>query len=234
MLDAVLHEWPWVGLALAPVLVLLLVRESPQKSWRERMDDPVFVLPLLWPMYLLHQFEEHGRDIFGRRYPFMQSLCDTIGHHDLRSCPATPAFLFAVNVLGCQVAFVLSWMYRRKAPLIAACAWGIPLVNAFAHIVGSFRASAYNPGTLTSVVLFLPLSLWMLRTVLAAGAIEKRDVPRVVASGVATHAVLLASLTLQKRGWIPYELSLLVQALNGFLPLIFGAKSKPAVAPSVS
>jgi hypothetical protein len=73
------------------------------------------------------------------------------------------------------------------------------LINAFAHIVGSIRASAYNPGTLTTVVLFLPLSLWMLRTVLAADAIEKGDVPRVVASGVATHAVLLASLTLQKR-----------------------------------
>lgn len=234
MLDAVLHEWPWVGLALAPVLVALLVREFREKSWGDRMDNPAFVLPLLWPMYLVHQFEEHGRDIFGRRYPFMQSLCDTLGQHDLHSCPVTPTFLFAVNALGCQAAFALSWMFRRKAPLIAACAWGIPLVNGVVHIIASFRGGAYNPGTLTSVLLFLPLSLWMLRTLLSSSAIEKRDVPRVIVSGVVTHAVLLGSLTLQQRGVLAVPVVLVTQVLNGFLPLVFGWKSQSTVAPSVS
>lgn len=232
-MDAVLYGWPWVALALAPILALVLVREFRAQSWGERLRDPAFVLPLLWPMYLVHQFEEHGIDVFGRRYPFLQSLCDTLGHHDLHACPATPAFLFAVNALGCQIAFVLSWTHRRKAPLVAACAWGIPLVNAFAHFIGALRAGAYNPGTLTSAVLFLPLGLWMLRTTLAAGAIEKRDVPRVFATGVLTHAVLLGSLGLQPRGAISMQLALALQVLNGTLPLLIGAKSRrtpPAAA----
>jgi hypothetical protein len=36
------------------------------------------VLPLLWPMYLLNQFEEHG--ICLRRYPFLADLCATLDH----------------------------------------------------------------------------------------------------------------------------------------------------------
>lgn len=223
MLDVVLHEWPWVGLALAPVLLWILVREFAGRTWRERMDDPAFVLPLLWPMYLLHQFEEHGRDIFGRRYSFMQSLCDTIGQHDLHACPATPAFLFAVNVLGCQVAFVLSWTHRRRDPLVAACAWGIPLVNAVVHLIATFRGGAYNPGTVTSALLFLPLSLRMLRTVVARGVVTRAEAPRVIVTGVATHAVLLVSLKLQTRGVIPVEAALVAQVLNGFLPLLIAA-----------
>jgi hypothetical protein len=60
--------------------------------------DPASVLALLWPMYLVHQFEEHGVDVLGRPYAFLAELCSGLGHHDLLNCPADAAVLFPVNV----------------------------------------------------------------------------------------------------------------------------------------
>src|SRR5215470_14326988 len=106
----------------------LLLREALPVGVRAR-DDPAWVLGWVWPMYLLHMFEEHGIDLLGRRYAFLASLCELIGFPAVSDCPATPAFVFAVNVIACQLAFGLAFFLRRTRPLVAACAWGIPLVN---------------------------------------------------------------------------------------------------------
>jgi hypothetical protein len=186
--------------------------------WR----DPAWVLPLLWPMYLVHQFEEHGIDLLGHRFAFLASLCATLGHSNLADCPADVAFVFAVNVVGCQLAFAMSWLFRRRNPLIAACAWGIPLVNAVAHLGPAVIHRAYNPGVLTSIILFVPLGAWMLYTVVRSGVVSGRQVLRIFASGIVSHAVLLGSLNLRGRGLISHEALLVMNGFNGLLPLAFG------------
>src|SRR5262245_58791739 len=101
-MDTILLGWPYVGLCLAAVLLVGLALERRQSAL-PRSQDPVWLLPLLWPMYLVHQFEEHGIDLLGRRYAFLAQLCGTLGYgHDLATCPADPAFLFAVNAIGAQ------------------------------------------------------------------------------------------------------------------------------------
>jgi hypothetical protein len=64
--------------------------------WR----DPSWLVCLMLPIYMLHQFEEHGIDAFGARYHFINDLCTTLGHPSLADCPANPAFVLAVNVGG--------------------------------------------------------------------------------------------------------------------------------------
>lgn len=214
--------WPYVGVGLAAAMLLWLAAERRGPGAPPRWQDPAWVLPLLWPMYLLHQFEEHGIDLLGRRYAFLGDLCRTLGHGDLAGCPADPAFIFAVNGVGCQIAFALSWLFRRRAPLVAACAWGVPLVNGVTHLGSALAHGAYNPGTLTSLLLFVPLCAWMLRTTLRAGALAPREVPRVIASGVLVHAVLLASLVLRERGVLSHGALLAINALNGLGPLLLG------------
>lgn len=127
-MHALLFDWPYAGLALAAALVAVLVREAlgaGAPAWR----SPGWVLGWVWPMYLLHMFEEHGIDLLGRRYAFLGFLCDLIGRPLDSGCPATPAFVFTVNVIPCQTAFALAFFLRRSRPLVAACAWGIPLIN---------------------------------------------------------------------------------------------------------
>ena len=54
---------------------------------------------------------------------------------------------------------------------------GLTLVNAVTHIVTSIRFRCYNPGLVTSIVLFLPFTIWMLRTSLRAGAVGRARSP---------------------------------------------------------
>ncbi|MEP7120716.1 MAG: HXXEE domain-containing protein [Byssovorax sp.] len=230
-MGAILFDWPYTALAVTPLMLAAFALEKRAPDAAPRWRDPASILPLLWPMYLLHQFEEHGVDLLGRRYAFLGELCRVLGPIGASGdCPADPAFIFAVNCVGAQIAFLLSVVFRKKRPVIAACAWGIALVNAVTHIGSAIAHLAYNPGLLTSVVLFVPMSAWMLHTVLKAGVVERRRVPRIFATGVALHAVLLGSLLLHARGWLSETGLLLVNGANGLWPLVFGTLGlKPPV-----
>jgi hypothetical protein len=232
-MQTLLFGWPYGGLGLAVLLVAWLLLERRAAGAPARLSDPAWVMRLLWPMYLVHQFEEHGVDLFGHRYAFLAGLCQTLGYGNKPGCPADPAFIFAVNAVGCQITFVMPWLLQRRAPLVAACAWGVALVNAVVHLGGAAVHGAYNPGVLTSLVLFLPLSAWMLHVAIRSGTIERRHVWRVVASGAFTHAVLLLSLNLRTRG-LSHEGLLVINALNGLCPLAFGLLGYTPTAPRVS
>ncbi|MFO0580071.1 MAG: HXXEE domain-containing protein [Polyangia bacterium] len=220
-METILFGWPYAGLGLAALLLVWLGVEKRREGAPPRWQDPVFVLPLLWPMYLVHQFEEHGIDALGRHYAFLEGMCRSLGYA-VSGCPADPAFIFAVNVPGGQVTFALAWLFRRRNPLVAACAWGVAFVNGVAHVGSALANQAYNPGTVTSLVLFAPLGALMLRSVLKSGAIRRIDVLRILASGIALHAVLMGSLLLRARGWLPHTALILVNATNGLWPLVFG------------
>ncbi len=219
---SLLRDWPYPGLVLALVLVVALALER-RPAGGSRWHDPAWLLALLWPMYLLHQFEEHGVDLLGRRYPFLADLCATLGHtDDLARCPVDEATLCAINVGGCQIAFLAAVLLRRRAPLVAACAWGVPLVNAVLHIGGSLAHMTYRPGLLTSVALFLPLGVWVLRALVRAGVLRPAQIGWVLLSGALMHAILMASLLLVERGALSRDVALVVHVLNGFVPLAIG------------
>ena len=232
-MGAALFDWPYIGLAVTPLMVAAFALERRGPDAVSRFRDPASVLPLLWPMYLLHQFEEHGVDLLGRRYAFLGDLCRVLGHiGPSGDCPANPAFIFAVNAVGCQIAFVLALVFRKRRPLVAACAWGIPIVNAVTHVGSAIARWAYNPGVLTSVVLFAPMGAWMLYTALKAGVLTRNQIPRIVATGVAVHVVLLGSLLLHAHGWLSEEGLLAVNAANGLWPLVFGSVGVKAPTPA--
>jgi hypothetical protein len=222
MPDLVLYGWPYVALAAAPLIVLWLALERRSESAGRRWDDPAFVLPLLWPMYLVHMFEEHGIDLLGRHYAFLGSMCHMLGHDDLAHCPADADFVFAVNVVGCQITFALSLLFRRRRPLLAACAWGVALVNGVIHTAAAVAFHAYNPGLVTGALLFLPLSAWMVRTVVQSGVVARGQVARIVLAGMALHGVMIASVFLRQYGWISHGAFLVINGANGFTPVPFG------------
>jgi hypothetical protein len=229
-MSTILFGWPYAGLALAGLLLAWLLFEKRAPGAPPRWRDPAWVLPLLWPMYLLHQFEEHGVDLLGRHYPFLAGLCAALGYPQGPACPADPAFIFAVNVVGCQLTFAMSWLFRRRSPLVAACAWGVPLVNGVAHLGPAVARLAYNPGVLTSALLFVPLGAWMLLTVIRSGTVERRHVWRIVASGIMTHGVLVGSLLLHGRGLISHGTMLVINGANGLWPLAFGSIAMRRIA----
>jgi hypothetical protein len=221
-MDGLLHGWPLLTPLLAALLLAWSFLEPRVPGSGPRRHDPAFLLPLLWPMYLLHQFEEHGVDLRGERYAFLGAMCRTLGFDALPGCPADEAFIFAVNVIACPLAFGMPYVFRRTRPVLAAVPWGVPLVNGVAHGAAAMLEGAYNPGLLTGVVLFLPLTLWVLHVLVRRGGLRPAHVGLTVASGVALHAVLFGSVQLRSRGWMGATGLFLINALNGLVPWALG------------
>lgn len=226
-------EWPWIGIAVAAVLLVLLffTRIFSTPDIASRWHDPRWLAVLGLPIYIAHQFEEHGVDLKGVRYAFRGALCGFLGYQDAVTCPIPLSFITAVNVGSVWGAFVLAAMFGRRRPVIALSAYGIPLINAFSHIGGALREQAYNPGLLTAVLLFLPASAWVLRVGRRAG-IGWRGVVAIVLGGVLTHVVLMGSLLAFLHGYIGAPTLVAIQIVDMVVPLMLAlVASNPARVP---
>ncbi|MCK0208695.1 HXXEE domain-containing protein [Starkeya koreensis] len=143
------------------------------------------------PGYMMHQVEEHAGDRF-RRFANDRVFGG-------REALTTPAVL-VINV-------GVVWLLNLGA-LYAALAWGAGyglvapyamLVNALTHIGARLRLGAYNPGLMTAVVLFLPLSV----TTIAVIGMEPEVGWRLHAAGLAgallLHLAIVAHVALRLR-----------------------------------
>jgi len=113
------------------------------------------------PIYMLHQLEEHDGD------RFRLFVNEVLGKgREVLSKTA----VFVINIPGV-------WGVNLVSILLAAfvnLGYGLigiylPLVNAVAHIGQGLALRRYNPGLLTSVVLFLPAGIAGVWAVTAAG-----------------------------------------------------------------
>jgi hypothetical protein len=214
-----MHAWPFaalgIGLALSGALLI-----------RPRWRDPEWLVCLVLPLYMLHQFEEHGYNLLGQRFHFLDELCVLLGHPRLDQCPADPRFVFAVNVGGVWIQGLLAIAYRRRNVLVGACALGTPLVNVIAHVGPAVAFRTYNSGLLTALLLFVPYCAWTLRAFRRAGLLGGRQLAIVVACGVLTHAILAGSVFAKEGGLIGEPLFLALNVAYGFLPLAGGALAR--------
>jgi hypothetical protein len=225
-MHALLYDWPWVGLAIGLLLLagLLLWPTPDDATMAARFTRPSRLVWLPLPIYMLHQFEEHGIDLLGRHYHFQADFCHRLGHVSVDDCPGTPLFIFAVNVGSVWIAGVLSGLVGLRRPLVTTGMIGIIAANALAHL-GPFIVSGgdYNPGVLTGALLFLPAAVLLFRALLAQGVIRPRDIGLGLLMGLAVHAVLISSLLAADHGLIGQGALATFQLANGFVPLLVSA-----------
>jgi hypothetical protein len=69
---------------------------------------------------------------------------------------------------------------------------GLTLVNAITHIVSSIRFRIYNPGLVTSIVLFVPFTVWFLTIEYTRGALSGADIVVTLLLGVVLHIPVAA------------------------------------------
>lgn len=232
--DAITHGWPYVGLVFAVgILAVLLLRPSPaDKPYTARFRDPAWLVWAAVPVYMIHQFEEHGIDLLGRRYQFLSELCKTLGHNDLATCPGDPWFILAVNVTLTWFAGPLSGaLASRQRLYLGATFLSTPLVNAFAHIMPGLLKGQYNPGLLTSILLFLPLCFHGLRLMREQGILDGPRLLSIPLVGVLLHGVLLASLKATEAGLISHAVRDLIQVFNAFVPLAIASALEKILGP---
>jgi hypothetical protein len=137
-----IRNWLWIAIVMGPALAILPLM-------LQKMPVPVLLIFLLSPAYMFHQIEEHWRDRFRlfvnqRVFGGVEAL--------------TPAAVFWINVpivWGIDAGALISAAFGRFE--LALLAFYMMLVNAVVHTVGIFRFG-YNPGLVTSVIIFIPLS----------------------------------------------------------------------------
>lgn len=83
-----LYDWPFAALCGGSILTLYLclrtwppqdsLDTSSPKRWSRRLTDLDWLFKLAFAFYLIHEFEEHGYDIFGERYSFQKAICQKL------------------------------------------------------------------------------------------------------------------------------------------------------------
>lgn len=185
--DYLLMRWMIVGLGGAAFLSLMLLEDR-----AELQLDPLarFHWTLLI-VYLVHQFEEHGVDLFGRSYfliTYARSLIGEIGAAS--GFILTPLAIYRTNTLFVWLPFLAAvWGHRRFIwPGLAA--GGLVLTNAMLHIGIALWAREYNPGVGSAIVLFLPIAFLYFRFVRRHCGIGWQGIVGGVLFGAAEHALL--------------------------------------------
>ncbi len=173
-------QWPYAG-ALASVFLLALL----PLVW----DAEGAALALVYvqlPVYMLHQLEEHAGDRF-RTY---LNRVVAGGREAL-----TPVATFWINVVGVWALDLVALYLARYVELaLGLIAVYLTAVNAVVHVATALARREYNPGLLTAVFLFVPLSAWAAVEVSSASGASWGFEALGLGVAVAGHAAILVGL----------------------------------------
>jgi hypothetical protein len=140
---------------------------------------PVVALPLPGlliflhsPGYMAHQVEEHTGDRF-RRFANARVFA---GNDVLTTASVlfiNLPFVWGVNLLALYAAILWGPAWGLVAPYVM-------LVNAITHVIAWLGLRTYNPGLVTGIFVFLPLSLATIRAIGLSGGLT----PHFVGAGL--------------------------------------------------
>lgn len=214
-------DFPWIGLAAAViVLVFLFLTDRLRVDLtRSRWRDRTWLSWLAVAVYLVHNVEEYGIDLLGQFHAFPSSMCATLGQPPFPDCAIPSAFFVAVNLplfwVGAPIAALLS----RRHPIIGLSFYGVIFVNALAHL-GAYARVGYNPGALTALILFFPLSVWVARVCFGKDELPYAGLAFIVLNGVLLHVILIGSAKVFLRGVFGPAALMAIQILNAVLLLL--------------
>jgi hypothetical protein len=206
--------WPWVGLVAAAVLTFFLFTTDALRSdlSRPRRRDVQWLAFLAVAVYLVHQFEEYGIAANGVPHAFPDALCAQVGQPPYPGCSIPPDFYLAVNLPLVWLAAPVAAVLAPRSPLVALTLCGVIAVNAMVHIAPSVASGRYEPGLLTAVLLFVPITIGVAAALVTWGQpYGWRAAVPLLAAGALMHAVLGAGVVLFLRGVIPAWLLIVLQ-----------------------
>lgn len=168
-------NWQYAGLVAALILLALVPIIAGSVSLA------LLVIYLSLPVYMLHQAEEHTGDRFRR---FVNSQ---LGHgRDVLTAGAVVVINIGLVWIASLIALYLARFVDLGLGLIPVY---LILVNAAIHVLSAASLRAYNPGLITSLVLFLPYGIWAM-TVVAPHATSADHVVALLLA-IAGHAAIV-------------------------------------------
>lgn len=187
------EHWMKVGVFMAPFLVFAALVFRPYSATALHRDAQMVALLLLCA-YIAHQFEEHWVDLYGNTYAFQDSVNAMV--RTITNAPPDqpgPLSVEAIYVINTSLVWLVGFIAIWRAPhnLFPTLAMaGIVLVNGVSHIALGAVFTAYNPGLLSSIVLFIPAAVfayWTLRPRWSAVALS-------LAWAIAAHVIMVVGM----------------------------------------
>lgn len=177
----------WVyGGFLAGFLILVLL-----PVFTAGLSLAFLFVALQLPVYMLHQYEEYDDD----RFRLFVNRTVGRGQEVL-----TPGAAFVINMAGVWLLNgVAIWLAAVGGIGFGLIAIDTVLVNALVHIVPALVTRRYNPGLVTSAVLFLPLGGTALWQVAATGQAGLGYQLLGLGVAVAVHLAIVGYILLRRR-----------------------------------
>lgn len=216
-------NFQWIGFAIAIVLLLLLFFTNVLRGDLSisKWKDYTWISWLGMVIYLIHNVEEYGFDLFGRQHEFPNQICTLL--HTMNSasnCPSSSYFL-AVNVTAFWVLAPLCALISKKHPFAGLAVYAIIFVNTFFHIMPLIATRMYNPGFVTTILLFIPISIWLIKGVLGNGAYRKRAILYLFLGGIMFHLILTVPIFIAANNDFSPSLIAMSQVLNSAILFAF-------------
>ena len=184
------YDWfidNWAKASLPLAIILFLISPFVYKG----VDLAAFLVFLTLPFYMLHQYEEHA----GGQFKAFVNKTVGRGREVL-----TDKAIFRINVLfvwlGTLVVLYLCVYVNIVWGLIAGY---LVAFNGIVHIFTSIRLRRYNPGLWTSVVVFLPLGIYIIYVITKESGAGLLYNGIFLAVAILLHSIILINVRRQRR-----------------------------------
>lgn len=222
--DFLLDHWMKIGTYAVPFLLMgafTFYNENGGQTSEKNLRLYAIVMLIA---YIAHQYEEHWLDLLGNYYAFYiynnNLITGILGSTDPSIKPLTKASIFVINTsLVWLVACMAIWRSPRHIfPSVAMA--GIIIVNGLVHILAGLVQWKYNPGLLTSIVIFLPLYLLFIKYLLSISKTYKVQIIMGLLWAWLAHVIMVLGLILANYyHYIPEWLYFVFLVLWSLLPL---------------
>ncbi|MEL6866171.1 MAG: HXXEE domain-containing protein, partial [Bacteroidota bacterium] len=165
--EFLIDHWMKIGTYAIPFVLMGAFSLNRNGSFKDLIKDYRFMGIVMLIAYILHQYEEHWIDVFGNYYAFYvfnnDFILGNLGATDSSTKPLTKEAIFVINTsLVWLVGALAIWRSPKHLfPLIAMAS--IIIVNGLVHILAGLAKLQYNPGVLTSIIIFIPLYIWFVK-----------------------------------------------------------------------
>ena len=175
------HHWAESTLILALGIIVLLLSFFSVTPWY------LFLIWLQFPIYLIHEFEEH---VFPGK--FKEFINKEIFKSTDTNAPLTTVAVFWINILAIWVLFPLAAILAQNvSPKFGLLLPVFGVFNATLHIVMFVVKRKYNPGLVVSVLLNYPTGIYTVYVLAQNGFVCAMSLSAALLVTILAHALIV-------------------------------------------
>ena len=196
--DFLIDHWMKIGTYAIPFIGIGIFTFIDTTTFETLYKDFRFLAVLLLVAYIIHQFEEHWIDLYGNTYAFYtfnnNFILTNLGAPDSAVKPLTKASIFVINTSLVWLIGALAILRSPKHLFPFFAMAGIILINGVVHILAGLVKFQYNPGLLSSALIFVPLYFWVIRKTIGLNPKNKKLIIGGLVWAILAHVIMVGGL----------------------------------------